>query len=350
MGPMVASVALEQGIDHVVDLGAGQGYLSRVLAFQHDLLVMAVDGSEVQTCGAKRFDSIASKGFKAKSHKLHHVTDLLTHDNAAAILASVQQQGDAATPVDADLVVSSKGTVDSHPAWLICGLHACGDLSSLTLRLFTQQPEIRALVNVGCCYHFLTHSHDTTGHHAETGATVGFPMSRPLQSYQLGSTACMLACQAPSRWLDQKDATIKAYRHHFYRCLLHWIMIDKGLWLLETKAPVLGRLNAKRDFSSFPVYVKAALGRLGLAPDAISEAEAEAYYSKYKQQYHTDQRIALLWTIRALLGPVIESLVLVDRYQYLQETLPETPTKQVWLAPLFDPVVSPRNMVVMATK
>lgn len=52
----------------------------------------------------------------------------------------------------------------------------------------------------------------------------------------------------------------------------------------------------------------------------------------------------------ALIGPVIESLVLLDRYIYLHETIPPSPTKQVGLVPLFDNIVSPRNMVVLAIK
>ncbi|KAI8059229.1 methyltransferase domain-containing protein [Gongronella butleri] len=321
MAPFVASVAKDACVQHVVDLGAGQGYLSRMLAFQHDLVVMAVDGSETQTCGAQRFDRMAARGFKEKAHQLHHVTDLLTPDTAADILASTENENQ----------------------WLICGLHACGDLSSMTLRLFTQRDEIKALVNVGCCYHFLTHPGDGDG-------DVGFPMSRLVQGYSLGSRACMLACQAPSRWLDQREATIISFQHHFYRFLLHWVMVQRGLWDVQVKAPTIGRLNKKRDFKSFPVYVRAALTRLGMDPDAISDVDAQTYHDTFKQTHQTDKRIALCWTIRALLGPAVESLILMDRYAYLDETLPATSTKKVWLCPLFDPVVSPRNMVVMATK
>ncbi|KAI8082960.1 methyltransferase domain-containing protein [Halteromyces radiatus] len=321
MGPLIDKVAKDNHIGHVIDLGAGQGYLSRTMAFQYDLQVMAIDGSEVQTCGAKRFDTMAIKGFKDKEHLIHHVTDLFTPENATDILQSLQQQ-------------------HTHPSLLICGLHACGDLSTMMLRLFTQQSDIQALVNVGCCYHFLSHQ----------GPSPGFPMSRTLQSFQLGSTACMLACQAPSRWLDQKEASIKAYEHHFFRCLLQWMMIEKGLISATDKAPIIGRLNKKRDFDSFPIYVKAALTRLGMDPNAISSDDAAAQYHHYKHTAQVDKRIAVLWTLRALLGPVIESFILMDRYMYLEETVPPSPTKSVSILPLFDDLVSPRNMVIVATK
>ena len=230
MGPFVANVASDAKVQHVVDLGAGQGYLSRMLAFQHDLVVMAVDGSATQTCGAKRFDRMAARGFKEKAHQLHHVTDLLTPDTATTILATVQQHNHDAVRLaeqnDDDIEqnndkesrnIDDKATQKTQSIenqWLICGLHACGDLSSMTLRLFTQRDEIQALVNVGCCYHFLT---EVDGDSNE----VGFPMSRLVHGYSLGQRACMLACQAPSRWIEQRDDTITSFQHHFYRFLLH---------------------------------------------------------------------------------------------------------------------------------
>lgn len=126
-------------------------------------------------------------------------------------------------------------------------------------------------------------------------------------------------------------------------------MVEKGL-TDRNVAPVLGRLNKKRDFLSFPIYVKAALKKLKLPEDCITSEEAEMYYTVYKQEKKVDKQIMILWTLRVLLGPVIESLILMDRWLYLDETIPESPTKRVWLWPLFDPIISPRNMVLAATK
>lgn len=40
--------------------------------------------------------------------------------------------------------------------YMIVGLHACGDLTPNTLRLFVEQPNAGILCNVGCCYHHLS--------------------------------------------------------------------------------------------------------------------------------------------------------------------------------------------------
>lgn len=186
MSAVVHSVAKQRHIRSVMDLGAGQGYLSRVLAYQYGLRVLAVDGSNVQTCGAKRFDALAVKRGVEQS-MLEHVTDHVTQDNVSSLL--------------------SRWSRDPNEPWLVCGLHACGDLSSLMLSLFTEN--LSALINVGCCYHFLSQD--------------GFPMSNFVKhdlQYQMGTIGQMLACQTPTRWADRREETLKSFEHHFFRALL----------------------------------------------------------------------------------------------------------------------------------
>lgn len=193
MTPVIKTMANEHDIASVVDLGAGQGYLSRSIAYKSNIKVLAIDSSEIQTCGAKKFDEKALKKDK-DALKLIHVTDFITQENASTILSKWSD----------------------HPQqekWLLCGLHTCGDLASHMLRLFTTSSEMTCFVDVGCCYHFLTES---------VTEQAGFPVSQFVRSkkMQLGPRATMLACQAPARWLDQPEETLMAYEHHFFRCLL----------------------------------------------------------------------------------------------------------------------------------
>lgn len=64
---LIASYAKEHEIGSVIDLGAGQGYLSRVLAFQHQLCVLGVDSNTIQTCGAQTTQKRTEKLFVNKS-------------------------------------------------------------------------------------------------------------------------------------------------------------------------------------------------------------------------------------------------------------------------------------------
>ncbi len=131
MTPVIKKVAKDHQVESIVDLGAGQGYLSRSIAFQSNLKVLAVDSSEIQTCGAKKFDDRAIKFLEKDDLKLHHVTDFITPENASSIL-------------------SKWGNHDSNQEekWLLCGLHTCGDLSSMMMRL-------QIMKSLGIKYFFL---------------------------------------------------------------------------------------------------------------------------------------------------------------------------------------------------
>ncbi|KAJ7307613.1 hypothetical protein JRQ81_009659 [Phrynocephalus forsythii] len=57
------------------------------------------------------------------------------------------------------------------------------------------------------------------------------------------------------------------------------------------------------------------------------------------------QKVLAFFTLALLLGPLVETLLLVDRMIFLQEQGFECE-----LLPLFDPQFSPRNLVLLAAK
>ncbi|KAI9253932.1 methyltransferase domain-containing protein [Phascolomyces articulosus] len=361
MSDLIQQVAKQHGISSALDLGSGQGYLSRALAFHHDMNVLAVDMSEIQTKGAERFDRRVirheekykedQEGYRGR---LTHITELITPDN---ILSVLTRWGD-------DQDDSSHDEDDPKKHWLICGLHTCGDLSTLIMRLFaTENDKVSCLVNVGCCYHYLTEKPGFS--FPETG----FPMSDTLakMNFIMGTTARVLACHSPWQWVHQKQASKKSFEQHFFRALLQKIMVDKGLSSASKAPPLAHRINKKNGFTG---YVQAALKKFGMSPDSITAEEADQYLEEYK---YAEKQITILWTLRSLLAPVLESIVLVDRWLYLKEAvlqkrpLEETqiisgehdgltknnnapPSRGVWMWPLFDPLESPRNIVFVASK
>jgi hypothetical protein len=219
---LIKHVASATDMTSIIDLGAGQGYLSRTLALQHGMHVLAVDADEIQTCGAKFFQGKAEKAIKGKKMRanaaanselpasmlerethLNHVTQMITLENLPSLLA--------------DWTDTSRWDLREVPAesWMICGLHTCGDLAPTMLRLFQGSPEIGGMISVGCCYHWLTEDTEkvSSGH---------FPMSTFLKDidFKLGSTLRMLACQAPGRWKSHRESTLISFKHNFYRCML----------------------------------------------------------------------------------------------------------------------------------
>lgn len=53
------------------------------------------------------------------------------------------------------------------------------------------------------------------------------------------------------------------------------------------------------------------------------------------------------WSLRAALGPLLETLILLDRLLFLQE---QGGALEAYLLPIFDPNISPRNVAVIAKK
>lgn len=106
--------------------------------------------------------------------------------------------------------------------------------------------------------------------------------------------------------------------------------------------PRLGRIKQNKEFVPF---VAASLKRLKLPADTITPEEAEQHYLKSKEN-NVDKHFMTLWTLRALLAPMVESIILVDRWLYLDETSPDN----ACMYPLFDLSASPRNVVFVASK
>ncbi|CEP14918.1 hypothetical protein [Parasitella parasitica] len=325
MSQLVKNVADERGINSVIDLGSGQGYLSRALAFDYGMEVLAVDMSEIQTQGAVKFDkkALKSQGVKGDDKEqqpnLKHVTEKITPENVSQVL--------------------ERWSPDSSQdkKWLVTGLHTCGDLSPTIFNLFAKSREVSCVVNVGCCYNALT--------------TSGFPMCEYLKEkndlIKVGSTARVLSCHSPSRWIDEGEQCIKAFDNYYFRALLQELLVEKGLSNIDDP-PRLGRIKQNKEFVSF---VKASLKRLKVPGHIISAEEAELHYLKSKEK-QMDKQFVTLWTLRCLLAPVVESIILVDRWLYLRDSIEQSQgdNKGVCMYPLFDLSVSPRNIVYVASK
>lgn len=106
---------------------------------------------------------------------------------------------------------------------------------------------------------------------------------------------------------------------------------------------VIGGLP-RSAYTSFPAYADAALRKLSFAPDALGgEAGAAAYEATYSAR---EGEIRIAWTLAAILAPVLESVILLDRFLYLKEQ----GITDVRVVPCFDYTISPRNMVIIAHK
>ncbi|KAJ3174749.1 hypothetical protein HK101_010849 [Irineochytrium annulatum] len=398
----------------ILDLGAGQGYLDGVLAYEYGRVVVGVDDDTIQTCGAKRRSERIGRLYEKRGEgkgALYHVNRRVeVGESFARMLREVKTEVGAAA--DGREIAGEEGE-----RWALCGLHTCGDLASASIEHFLAS-DAGLLVNVGCCYNRLSEDVDPSSvpewesskdkdHRvrAEKGRGFGYPLSRLFnaerETYHLGFTARTLGCQATSRWVPSTTATEAqtdsaapstststspadnprdAYRRHFYRALLQHVIVSRGLMPLVGKrrrnpdgsvsvlgsddaaggeggdgasgdngdALIIGRMKPHVFSRGFARYARIALGRLGVDAEAcgLSESDLTAYEAVFAGR---EKEIAVVWTLRAMMGSAIESLVLVDRVLYLRERGGEGKVK-VELFPLFGLRDSPRNMVLVARK
>ncbi|KAI9342558.1 methyltransferase domain-containing protein [Obelidium mucronatum] len=351
LSALINSVAESQGIDRIMDIGAGQGYLDICLAFQYNKTVIGVDDDEIQTCGAKRRTDLANKKLYNDGEsqgELFHINRRVHAHETFAVL--VQEVSDS---VKTNTLVSDM-TSSQTSGWLLCGLHACGDLTPAIMQHFLDS-DANALVCVGCCYNRLT---EPKNHVPDRPA--GFPLSAYMRSqspmFHLGFSARNLACQATLRW--EEEGGVGNFLRHHYRALLQLVLFENNLMdraRANSKSStdhdiIIGRMKGPSAFSKgFPFYAKLALSRLRI--DTEAEGLTEHKLKKYEESYrHREKEIAIVWTLRSLLGDVFESLLLADRFQYLTEQREVKGLDRIELVPLFDPLASPRNMVIVCTK
>lgn len=290
-----------KGLRRAVDFGAGQGYLSQALA-DNGWSVVALERDDGQCHGSIQRQADGE-------HRPYTVRQLNISSST--------------TPQDMNLVVGQDTSYSCY-----CSLHACGSLSLDQIRLFLEDPTIDLLANVGCCYNLMRE-------------TCCPPLSQKLFCLK-DSLACisertarMLACQAPWRWSSKPTQSLQSFKSNHYRALFQAFVLP----LLGRDEVELGHLPSS-SLTSFENYVRAACIKVGVqCPDLEYHAIELA---------HDQKRLAVVWTLRALLGPVIESILLLDRYYLVKERLAETGTVQ--LVPLFDPVQSPRNFVLVARR
>uniref|UniRef100_A0A453JPS2 Methyltransferase domain-containing protein n=1 Tax=Aegilops tauschii subsp. strangulata TaxID=200361 RepID=A0A453JPS2_AEGTS len=92
----------------------------------------------------------------------------------------------------------------------------------------------------------------------------------------------------------------------------------------------------------FKDFTISGLGRLG-----CGFVEDVNLLEIWKDVQHFTEFIGPFWCLRAALGPLVETYILLDRLLFLQE---QGSAVEASLFPLFDPAMSPRNMALVAWK
>ncbi|KAJ7644304.1 methyltransferase domain-containing protein [Roridomyces roridus] len=273
----------------IVDIGAGQGYLTRAL---HTHLgtthLLALDSSEIQT----QVGSITQKNI--------HITP-----------ASLCQAID-------EWVAESSPAADPVPVFLVA-LHACGSLTPDLIRAFFIQRASRAngllwnpvgMIAIGCCYN-------------------------------------LLAPQGLSFNKSRADATL-ALRKIVWRAIIGARFAKVAA---DQSGPPdgtgdrpamrrLGRLN-NSVYDDWPTFAGVAGARLGVdlgGPDVELDAEEQAL----------SRELEVLHVLRCIIGPLVESVIIMDREEWVREQLGLASELRVEAVNLFDQATgSGRNVALV---
>ncbi|XP_052861039.1 probable methyltransferase-like protein 25 [Anopheles cruzii] len=328
----------------VIDAGDGKGYLSSRIALEHGLKVLGVDCNEGNTSGAKkRRDRLKNKIPKAvKKSNLEedkHFSELIKDDGRLeALYRTTTQLIDFGTNL-AELAGQHFPGVGSFSSFALAGLHTCGNLGPNCLRLFAQNTALKAVCNVGCCYHlmkeeFVSDDFDnpinTTDH-----SGFGFPMSAHLRArrFALGRNARNLASESIERACRNRENPSDKLG---YRALLQVILLHYG----QKTSLQVGRLKS----CGLTDYVRTAVRRLGLQ-EQVTITDEKLLELERLFQCELEQ-LKVFYLIRQQFAPVVETLILLDRLLFLWECGYE----RSYLVKLFEPVVSPRCYALIALK
>ncbi|TFK27181.1 hypothetical protein FA15DRAFT_636214 [Coprinopsis marcescibilis] len=360
MASYIKALVEDNGDDHlhIVDVGAGQGYLTRALA--HALpsaKILALDADEGQTTGAE-----LKLGNQKRLHKEPNaLSGQITHRTALITPLSLLEVVD-------DWIKGEQA--DGPVPVLFVALHSCGSLTPDILKAFVDCRSRDSsltrwrpcgVVVVGCCYNLMY-----------PGGLFTRPL--PLSAYHL-------AAQIPETWLEPlaevavSDWNLQpsielATRKVAWRALLAYTLNSPDAQILQqaveeeqpkgkksADVPVKWWLDAQPSESLQPDQIKgvgqtAAAMRLGKIPDSaytqgwehflrvsgkkiglVWNAESSLFPARDKD---LERRIEVLHVLRCLVGPAVESAIVLDRLAWLKGQLRGGDNKPVFQAELIN--------------
>ncbi|NWY94903.1 RRNAD protein, partial [Loxia curvirostra] len=330
------------GCERVVDIGAGQGHLSRLLAFGLGLRVTAVE-SDARLVGlAQRFDQELLRELaktRGLAHRRHPPCPLTPRAplHVAGRLDPAAPWGEFLLPPDppgagpaARNPLGGPGGSEDGGRVLLTGLHACGDLGPALLCHFARSPAVAAVALVGCCYMKLSSAPQQSPSYPLSASVAALP------GHQLSYRAREAACHALEEYQGRLRGGGAHLRAHCYRAVLECLICAA-----EPGKRHLGLQPGRKAHTlSFPQYAQLGLPLAGLDPVGVP-LDSGAMGAMLEQQH----KVVAFYTLGQLLAPVVETLILLDRLLYLREQ-----GFHCALVPLFNPRFSPRNFVLVAAR
>ncbi|CAI5437684.1 unnamed protein product [Caenorhabditis angaria] len=302
-------------IESLVDIGAGIGHLSRIIAVQNNLAVFAVEGNEQFTISATSLDEKLS----------------LTPTSPVRFTSFVTEE------------LSEKIDEFTKSQSIIVGLHTCGDFSSTILNVFKKSKKSTCLILLGCCYHKEYQCFSFSQQTSEATLPCGvFPLSQKWKGSKLNYTKREMACHNIENLEEVRNRNTKSFARYARAHL------EKIIWKIsENEADRnigMSSVNCGIDMR-FGEYIEKAMAKRGshLMQKVLENTPKELLGLPVSQlpQEHFDKTD----TIRLIFAQLIESCIIDDRVEFLRENGWKTN-----VVPIFDPKLSPRSLAIVCNK
>ena len=324
------------GISGVLDVGCGVGSLSLTLAseiikLKKHVNVHGIDGKEIHIETARRRLDVLQKKESTENESISDVEFTNNFIEGAEDLNNLM--------------------IDKGLKYLICSLHACGNLSPYMLQCFIDSPDVEAIVNVGCCYQLLDEE-ITCNKDCAKNNRMRFPLSK-FVNIQLGERLRTLAVQASQKWPSMASMKLMFHKH-VYRAVLQHSLVKYGICEAKNldRTHTTGKLKSRYFRNGFVPYALEAQERLNYERKLSANQLQESWEELKPFIYQVIAQVSL----RAMCAPAVESLILADRACFLHHELNLKWESgginggRVALVEMFDTKISPRNWAVVGLK
>ncbi|MBC75907.1 MAG: hypothetical protein CME64_07815 [Halobacteriovoraceae bacterium] len=276
----------------IVDIGGGAGHLSSTLVDEKARFAYCLDRNEkFQKQGEDRLSKWTPNNFE----KIKFVNCDFSENTTLTCLNTYEDN-------------------------LVVGLHGCGELTTNTVKFF-QNSGSSWLLSVGCCYQNLNGQYNISSYAKKSGVV-------------FSKNALHLAARCHT--LYSISDLEKKFSVRRFRYALHLYLHDV---LGKTEFKSIGNTSLADYEVEFSDY---AIKYADLGSDL--KDELNKFFMSESTQVFTQQTI-VADLIRELLGRVVECYIVTDRALYLAEH-----GNEVEVIEVFERQLSPRNLMVMATR
>ena len=291
LGKLASVVAESLDLNKVLDIGSGVGHLSRYLCYNHKLSVACVDGDNSLTVSARKFDEELEKTVEKMSRWTVNRAEIELPPSPVHVTAHVSPDMNLNT--FHSLLRDSFNLNEASLQYGLVGLHTCGDLASVLLRMFTMDPSSLMINSLGCCYMKIIQH---------------WPMSRHVTNtpwHALNYTNTELACHAIEVYVERlrlkgEDERDKL-KVHCYRAVLEKLLIKRNVRYRHT----ILKTVSKSHLLSFPEYVRRAT--VNLVRDAGLEpfSDEELDNVEVNEELNPWWKVVIFYSLRLAFAPVI---------------------------------------------